>query len=167
VVSRYLRVFCPMLGATAPVERCIDCSMCDGFDPKAGAPGRPLVRCACQTATLVGDDLVAGAVLARFATAIRLDAVNAALTTPVRSAPIPVVNEDLHMVGVLQPDRQVRLDEGGHALAVDEQETVYGALSRLARRQLRRAPVVARNGTLVGVLEDLDALRALGTANRR
>lgn len=166
-VTRHLRVFCPMLGATAPVDRCVDCTMCDGFDPKAGPSGRPLVRCAHPPAAQEPIDPVVGTALARFAVAIRVDAVNAALGSPARTAPVPVVDADMRMVGVFDGERHLRLDDRGHSLAVDEQDSVHDALAQLARRHQRQAPVVSRAGTLVGVLDDLEALRALGTFGHR
>jgi hypothetical protein len=72
------------------------------------------------------------------------------------------VDEHLHLVGFLELGRrQVGANDGALGWALDEHTAIPVALAHMARRRLRQAPVIDQDGTVVGVLEDLDAMRAL------
>ena len=72
-----------------------------------------------------------------------------------------VVDEDLRFVGVLEPGPHIRADGEALGLAVDERTPLPTALAHMARRHVRRVPVLNEGGAVVGTLDDLDALRAL------
>ena len=102
-----------------------------------------------------------GAVLARHASAIRHDAHPQAHAEPRYRSPVAVVDDDLHLVGILERDGTIRRDDGSLSFAVEEHVTLPAALARMARRRQRSVLVVDRAGEFVGVFDDLDALRAL------
>jgi CBS domain-containing protein len=160
-VQRTLQVCCPMHDKTVSIERCVACPMCARLDANEGSVMRPSVACMFERRR---PGAGAGAALSRFASLVRLDAISLVLPIPPPVAPLPVVDEQLHLVGVLEPGPHVRVDDGALGLAVEEHAPIARALTHMARRHVRRLPVVARDGTVVGVLDDLDAMRVLRSA---
>jgi CBS domain-containing protein len=157
VVQRTLQVCCPMHDKTVSIERCVTCLMCARLDANEGSVIRPSVACMFETRR----PGAVGAALSRFASLVRLDAITVVLPIPPPVTPLPVVDEQLHLVGVLEPGPHVRVDDGALGLAIEEHAPVPKALTQMAHRHVRRLPVVARDGTVVGVLDDLDAMRVL------
>jgi CBS domain-containing protein len=156
---RVLLVFCPMHDRTLSIETCIACPMCAGLDASGGQASRPSVACTFDAPKPSGSARPAATVLSRFAVCVRVDAVAAALP-PRPAGLVPVVDADMRFVGVLEGPR-VRLDDAGAEVAIEEHVPIPAALARMAHKRARQVPVVARDGSLVGVLDDLDALRAL------
>jgi|HubBroStandDraft_1064217.scaffolds.fasta_scaffold06692_6 CBS domain protein len=157
---RTLHVFCPMDDRTVSVERCVVCPMCQRMDA-SDARGRPTVACTFEAPSVSQRNPGIGRTLSRFATCMRADAVNLVSPTPPPTAPLPVVDEHLHFVGFLETGPQVGANDAALGSALEEHMAIPVALTHMARRRLRQAPVVDRDGTVVGVLDDLDALRAL------
>jgi hypothetical protein len=157
---RTLHVFCPMDDRTVSVERCVVCPMCQRMDTSV-AGGRPTVACAFEAPSGSQRNPGIGRALSRFATCMRADAVNVVSPTPPPTAPLPVVDEHLQLVGFLETGPQLGARDGARGSALEEHMAIPVALAHMARCRLRQAPVVDRDGTVVGVLDDLDALRAL------
>jgi CBS-domain-containing membrane protein len=134
--------------------------MCVRLNALDGTVGRPSVACAFDAPSPPPRARQAGSLLSRFATCVRDDALDAVLATTA-SAAVPVVDEGLHLVGLLEPGPHVRVDDGTLGLAVEEHTLLPAAIAHMAHRRLRQVPVVGRSGKVVGVLDDLDALRAL------
>jgi CBS-domain-containing membrane protein len=158
--ERTLHVSCPMAGETISIERCAACPMCVRLNALDGTVGRPSVACAFDAPSPPPRARQAGSLLSRFATCVRDDALDVVLATTA-SAAVPVVDEGLHLVGLLEPGPHVRVDDGTLGLAVEEHTLLPAAIAHMAHRRLRQVPVVGRSGKVVGVLDDLDALRAL------
>jgi hypothetical protein len=157
---RTLHVFCPMDDRTVSVERCVACPMCERLDASE-ASGRPSVACSFEAPSASKRKRGVGGTLSRFATCMRDDAVNVVLPTPSPIAPLPVVDEHLHLVGFLGPGRQVGANDGALSHALEEHTAIPAALAHMARRRLRQAAIIDCDGTVVGVLDDLEAMRAL------
>lgn len=166
-VRRDLHVFCPKAGATVSIEECTGCPACMGLDARSDTDGRPAVRCAFERPTPEGSARPVGAVLARYASAVRLGALPHVHAEPLPGHSVAIVDMDLRLVGILERDGTVRPDDGSLSLAVDEHVTLPAALARMARRRQRSVPVVGPSGIFVGAFEDLDALRALRDATAR
>jgi hypothetical protein len=145
---------------TAAIDDCIDCPFCDGFEP-AGDGARSAVLCRFQSPESAPSERPVGTVLARFTTCVRIDAIRGASIDPPLGGLLAVVDADLRIVGVLEPGPHVRVDDRGRALAIEEGASLSTALTHLARQRRRHAPVVSRDGTVVGSVEDVTALRAL------
>jgi hypothetical protein len=158
--ERTLHVSCPMLGETVSIERCVACPMCVQLNALDGTAGRPSIACAFEAPSRPPRAREVGSLLSRFAMCVRDDALDAVLATTARAA-MPVVDEGLHLVGLLEPGPHVRVDDGRLGLAVEEHTLLPAALAHMARRRLRQVPVVSRSGKVVGVLDDIEALRAL------
>jgi hypothetical protein len=157
---RTLHVFCPMDDRTVSVERCVGCPMCQRMDA-SDASRRPSVACSFEAPSVSQHNPGVGRTLSRFATCMREDAVNVVSPTPPPTAALPVVDEHLHLVGFLEPGARIGANDGALGRALEEHTALPVALAHMARRRLRQAPVVDRDGTVVGVLDDLDAMRAL------
>jgi hypothetical protein len=156
---RTLLVFCPMHDRTLSIETCVGCPKCAGLDASGGKAGRPSVACSFDGPRPTGSARPVASVLSRYSSCVRVDAIAAAMP-PRQVGLVPVVDEDMRFVGVLDGPR-VRLDDRGAEVAVEEHLSIPAALARMARGRARQVPVVDRDGALVGVLDDLDALRAL------
>jgi CBS domain-containing protein len=165
-VRRDLQVFCPKGDATIVIEGCTSCPACMGLDAKPDADGRPAVRCAFERVTPGRAARPVGAVLARYASAVRLGALPQAHAEPPCRSPVAVVDAELRLVGILEGDGTVRPDDGSLSCAVEEHVTLPTALARMARRRQRSVLVVDRVGVFVGLFDDLDALRALRDVSR-
>jgi hypothetical protein len=153
-IRRTLRVHCPMAARTIDLEICVGCPKCSRLEANESSTGRPSVRCTFEAAGRAVPT-VAGSVLARFASSVRGDALDAA-PTAAHATPVAVVDADGRLVGLL---------DGGATrsteLAVREDTPLFAALAHMARHRARSVPVVDEEGVFVGSLEDLDALRAL------
>jgi CBS domain-containing protein len=175
VEHRSLLVFCPELEESTSLDRCGKCPRCVGFDAGDVPGARPAVLCGARGDDRKGGDTPVGRVLSRHAACIDGEAPLEALDAldGLQSAGVPVVDDGLHLLGVVMPHesgairgparqrmRVLEATRTGHA-AIDERSSVSVALTRMAGAHARRLPVVARDGTVVGVIEDLDALRAL------
>jgi CBS domain-containing protein len=159
--ERTLHVSCPMVGETVCIERCVTCPMCVRLNAVDAGVGRPSVACAFDALTPAPNARPVGSVLARFAVCVRADAIDTVLPALPPSGAVPVVDDRLRLVGILEPGPHVRIDDGARGLAIDEHTLIPAALAHMARRRLRQVPVVDRSGAVVGVLDDIDALRAL------
>jgi len=159
--KRTLHVLCPMDDRTVSVERCVECRHCARLDASEGTVGRPSVACTFEGPGAPERPRAIGGVLSRHATCVRVDATRVALRAPPRAGVVPVVDEQELLVGILEANLVVRADEGALALAIEEHTPVSTALAHMARHRVRQVPVVASDGTVVGVLDDLDAMRAL------
>jgi hypothetical protein len=165
-VRRDLQVFCPKDDATVVIEGCANCPACMGLDAKPDADGRPAVRCAFERETPARSERPVGAVLARYASAVRLGALPNAHAEPSWGSPVAVVDSELRLVGALERDGTIRPDDGSLSIAVEEHVTLPAALARMARRRRRSVLVVGRAGVFLGSFDDLDALRALREVSR-
>jgi CBS-domain-containing membrane protein len=159
--KRTLHVLCPMHDRVIGVERCVECPMCVRLDASEGSVGRPSVACSFETPSARSRTVAVGSALTRFATCVRADAIGLELLASSRSGSLPVVDEHERLVGVLESGLHLRADAGTQGLAIEEHMPVSKALAHMARHKVRQVPVVARDGTVVGVLDDLDAMRAL------
>lgn len=74
---------------------------------------------------------------------------------------VAVVDDDARLVGVMDPGGRLAKEDAGRGWAIPEDTCVPAALRLMALRHWRTAPVVAPSGTVVGVVQDVDALRAL------
>ena len=160
-MQRTLLVLCPREDRTVSIERCVACPRCTRFDASEGNGGRPAVACAFEAARVTELTCVVGSTLSRFSVCVRLNAVEQLTTSPPPAAWLPLVDEKMHLVGVLEPGPRIRVYDGGLDLAVEEHTPIHAALAHMARKRTRHLPVVARDGPFVGLLEDLDALRAV------
>jgi CBS domain-containing protein len=160
-VRRDLQVFCPKDDATIVIDGCTACPACRGLDATSDADGRPAVRCAFERETPPRSARPVGAVLTRYASAVRLGALPQTHAELPCVSPVAVVDAELRVVGILERDGTVRPDDGSLSMAIEEHVTLPAALARMARRRRRSVPVVGRSGVFLGAFDDLDALRAL------
>jgi hypothetical protein len=160
--KRSLHVFCPMEDRTITIDRCGACAMCACLDATSG--DRPSVRCTFPAPTGPGSARPVGSALARFSVCVRMDAIHAVLPAPAGGTLI-VVDEHDQLVGVLEPGPRVRVDDGALGLAVEQHMPLATALAWMVRRRARQLPVVARDGAVLGVLDDLDAMRSLRSSS--
>lgn len=138
--------------------------MCARLDASNGSVGRPSVDCSFEALSISGRTRAIGNTLARNAVCIRLDAINGVLPPTPLLGLVPVVNEELHLVGILR-EGHLSADDDTLALAIEEHAPIPAALAHMVRHRSRHAPVIAGDGTVVGVLDDLDAMRALRGLN--
>jgi YD repeat-containing protein len=159
--KRSLHVFCPMHDRTVTIEHCVACPMCERLGT-SGEGDRPSV--ACTFAAPIGSNGArpVGSVLARFSVCVRVDALHADLPVPAGGL-LLVVDEDGRLVGSVEPGPRVRLDDDASGLAIEEHTPLAAALAWMVRRRARQLPVITRDGTVLGLLDDLDAMRSLRT----
>ena len=160
VERRALFVFCPMLRRAAALEDCLQCPRCMGLDA-AEASRRPTVRCSFKGACVDATDPPVASVLSRHSSCVRVDAVTEVGHVYGCKGAVAVVDDRVRLVGLLDDESEVRSDDAWLAIAVEEHTSIADALRRMAGVHLRSVPVVARDGTVVGVVDDLDAMRAL------
>ena len=67
----------------------------------------------------------------------------------------------MQLVGVVRAGPRIHVEDGAAELAIEEHASVHDALAHMARKRTRHLPVVARDRSLVGVIDDLDAMRGL------
>ena len=155
-----LLVVCPQEAQTVSVERCVACPGCQCLDDGDGSVRRPSVACSSGTPEVPGGARTAGNTLSRFSTCVRADAIGQ-VVLPSPYGCLPVVDENTLLVGVLGTDSHARIDRAAVDLAVEEHLPIRAALAHMAHHRARHVPVVARDGLVVGVLDDLEAMRAL------
>lgn len=158
---RTLFVFCPRVARATPLDACSDCTACAGFTTSHDPSRRPSTLCSFQGSTGRAPCRPVGAVLSRHAICVRVDALDAVRGVALHDGHLAVVDDDTRIVGTVDASGRVHAGEAVTRNAIPEDASVPGALRQLARLRRRSAPVVARDGTVVGVLEDVDALRAL------
>jgi hypothetical protein len=158
--QRTLLVMCPMEDQTLSVERCVACPMCARLDASNGSVGRPSVACTFEAPSVSGRTRAVGSALARDAVCMRLEAMNGTFPPMPLVGLLPVVDANLRLVGVLEKGH-LRADDDTLGLTIEEHTPIPAALTRMVRHRMRHAPVVARDGTVLGVLDDLDGMRAL------
>lgn len=161
IVRRDLRVFCPKNEATIGIETCTTCPACIGLDASPDVDGRSGVRCGFDGSTRSRSARPVGTVLAGFSSAVRVGALSLAHTPAPYGSPVAIVDDDMRLIGIVDRNGSIRLDDGSRSLAIEEHVALPAALSRMARRRQRSVPVVAASGIFVGAFDDLDALRAL------
>jgi CBS domain-containing protein len=160
--ERTLQVFCPMHERTVALESCVECPFCAAFDAADDRP--PSV--ACKFETVSGRPaLTLGSVLARSALCVRADALGEVGHALAAFGVVPIVNERTQLVGVLDATNRTThpLSHGRLATehALGEGASISEALATMARRRIRQLIVVAADGTVLGIVEDLALLRAL------
>jgi len=159
---RTLFVFCPRVGrAVALEDGCAECTACAGFTTSQDASRRPSALCTFGECAGRAPRRPVGAVLARHAICVRADAVGAVRGVGLHAGNVAVVDADTRLVGTLDLSGHVRAEDAVRGTAIPEETPVPLALRQMALRRSRSAPVVARDGTVVGVVDDVDALRAL------
>lgn len=159
---RTLFVFCPRLERAVPLESgCAACTACAGFTTSQDPSRRPASLCSYGERACEPSRRPVGAILSRHAICVRADAVGAMRGVGLHSGCVAVVDDDAHLVGTLDGSGRVRV--AGHAgqEAITEQSPVSRVLRQMAVLRWRSAPVVTRDGTVVGIVEDIDALRAV------
>jgi hypothetical protein len=157
---RTLFVFCPRLARAVTLEQgCAECTACAGFTTSPDPSRRPAALCSFGGRTPADLPNPVGAVLSRHGICVRADAVGAVSGVALHSGTVPVVDDDARLVGTL--DASGRVHDADAGSGVPEETPVPRALRAMATRRWRSAPVVARDGTVVGVVDDVDALRAL------
>lgn len=159
-VHRVELVMCPREERNVSVERCVSCVHCERLEPDDHHLRRPSVACAFQGAAGKPACTV-GRALSRFSPCVRVDAVAQLQLAPPPAAWLPLVDERMHLVGVVRAGPRIRVEDGAGELAIEEHASVHDALAHMARKRTRHLPVVARDRTLVGVIEDLDAMQGL------
>jgi len=159
---RTLFVFCPRVGRAVPLEAgCAECTACAGFTTSQDASRRPSALCTFGECAARASRRPVGAVLARHAICVRADAVGAVRGVGLHPGNVAVVDDDTRLVGTVDASGRVHTGDAVRGAAIPEATAVALALRQMALRRLRSAPVVARDGTVVGVVDDVDALRAL------
>jgi hypothetical protein len=159
---RTLFVFCPRLTrAVALDDGCASCTACAGFTTSADPSRRPAAL--CSFGARANGDLrnPVGAVLSRHGICVRADAVDAVRGVALHPGSVAVVDQDARLVGMLDTSGRVHDGDARSGAALPEETPVPRALRAMAMRRWRSAPVVSHEGTVVGVVEDVDALRAL------
>jgi len=159
---RTLFVFCPkLMRAVTLDDGCAECTACAGFTTSLDASRRPSSLCSFGGCASRASPGPVGAILARHAICVRDDAVGTARGVGLHPGNVAVVDDDTRLVGMLDPSGRVHTGEAACGAAIPEETPVPRALRQMAAQRWRSAPVVAQDGTVVGVLDDLDALRAL------
>jgi CBS domain-containing protein len=168
--ERRLQVFCPMHERTVALESCVECPFCAAFDASDDRP--PSVACNFEAAS-GRSALPLGSVVSRSTLCVRADAlaeVGHALAT---IGVVPIVDERDKIVGVLDASTHTihPLSHGRTAMeyTLGESASISDALAMMARRRIRQLIVVAADGSVVGIVEDLALMRALkeGTQEAR
>jgi hypothetical protein len=159
---RTLFVFCPRLVRAVPLEDgCADCTACAGFTTGQDPSRRPSALCTFGGCAEQASPCAVGAVLARHAVCVRADAVGVVRGVSLHFGNVAVVDDETHLVGTLDPTGHLHACDHGRGTAIPEETPVPRALRQMAAQRWRSAPVIARDGTVVGVVDDVDALRAL------
>lgn len=159
---RTLFVFCPRLERAVPLESgCAACTACAGFTTSPDPSRRPASLCSYGECACEASRRPVGTILSRHAICVHADAVGAMRVIGVHSGCVAVVDDDAHLVGTLDGNGRVHVACDAGQAAITEQVPVSRALRQMAVLRWRSAPVIARDGTVVGVVEDIDALRAV------
>jgi CBS domain-containing protein len=157
-----MHVFCPMHERALALDVCVGCPFCAALD--AGDEGPPTVTCRFEPAARE-DRPVPSRAVAHSVLCVRADAVGAMGRASSSVGIIPIVNERRQLVGIADAGSRAALptehNEGAVPHALDERVPIAEALATLARRKARRAVVVAEDGTVIGVVEDLALMRLL------
>ncbi len=158
---RTLFVYCPRLARATPLDACSDCTACAGFTTSQDPSRRPSALCSFGECAGRAPRRPVAAVLSRHAICVRTDALGAVRGVALHDGQVAVVDDDTRIVGTLDSTGRVHSCDAVRGSAIPEDVSVRGALRQMARLRRRSAPVIAPDGTVVGVVEDVDALRAL------
>jgi hypothetical protein len=142
-------------------DGCADCTACAGFTTSQDSARRPSALCTFGGCAEQAAPRPVGAVLARHAICVRTDAVEGVRGVSLHPGLVAVVDNETHLVGTLDPSGRLHACDHGRTTAIPEETPVPRALRQMAAQHWRSAPVIARDMTVVGVVDDVDALRAL------
>lgn len=177
----HLRVYCPRAGASVPLETCETCAA--HIELPEGQQGGVVVcgpegEAACER---LSEAPPIGALVTAPLRAIRDNAPLTAAVTLLAAAgaePVLVVDASGRCVGALSRTQMVRLapraalpgggqarDAMAEATVAVETSSVRDALRTMAAHRLRHIAIVAEDGTPLGSISDVEALR-LHTALR-
>ncbi len=166
---RRLRVFCTRARRSTDLEACQRCPAFVELASDGGADG--CVACVPLSGDSRSVDTDAGSLIREPPLCVGADVAIAAIRPLIAARSVPfvlVVNDAEQVVGILWPSRLDRRTPAG-ALARDvmsvpwtahEAAPIREALVLMATAHLRSLPIVAPDGTPVGVLRDVEALRA-------
>lgn len=187
--SLAFRVFCPSEAATLSLDHCRACDRCDGVE--AGAlPGETWLRCRPDIGD-EGEERMVGEILRRGFTAVSADVPASFLASLFAEGgldEVPVVDETGRILGAVSElslaraggvdralPRGVQLrhvrerlarataaDVMQPAIVVREGDSAHDAAIELAAHHGRCAHVVNSEGRPVGVVRDVDVVRAVG-----
>jgi hypothetical protein len=159
--ERTLHTYCPMYERSVTIETCADCRMCVGFDGDRSEK-RPHVLCSFDAPQLPARARPVGCALSRYSVCVRGEWTPEVIDfAPFPGNLVPILDEASHVLGVVYASPSPA--EGALGLCLVENESVGGALTRMALRRARQAPVVTREGTFVGTAEDLEMMRILAS----
>jgi hypothetical protein len=154
-----MHVYCPMVDRTVSIDTCADCPMCAGLEGKRSGQ-RPLVLCSYDAPLVPPRLRPVGSALLRYSVGVRGEWVEGALSTvPYAETLVPILDHASLVVAISYSGHLVA--EGAPGRSFEEHEFVGEVLSRMADLHIRQGPVVARDGTFVGIADDLHLIRSL------
>ncbi|MEZ4297600.1 MAG: CBS domain-containing protein [Polyangiaceae bacterium] len=172
-----LRVFCPLEGESVPLAVC---EACASQIEREGGVGEGFVECGPSVSELHVRAVAAsiGTMVSAPARAVRDAATLATAVSALAEAgaePVLVVNAEGTVVGSLSRTEMARARAAGGLLAAEvlqtagevmsearvvvETESVGDVLRAMANRRLRHIAIVAADGSPLGVISDVEALR--------
>ena len=160
-----LRVYCEKRAQSVPLDDCRACGACEEISGDADGDETWVICDIVQ-----GDDSI-GSIVHGSIVCVQLEVSVADVKAVLIQRELPfvlVVDDEGRLVGIVSEGDLLRADRSDASLrardvmssanAFSEDEAVRDALLAMASHRVRRAPVVTREGLLVGIVQDIEAM---------